>query len=861
MATIELGAVGEQEPLLERGQLLESLRGWLEVAGAGAGRLVFVAGEAGAGKTALVRYFCTDAPARVLWGACDPLSTPRPLGPLVDIAQEAGGELEREVARGASAYEIVESLTGLVRRSRPTVLVLEDLHWADEATLDVLRLLARKVERARTLVLGTFRDDELDRVHPLRVALGEIATRSAVERVTVPPLSRSAVAELAAPVGVDADELYFSTAGNAFFVTEVLAAGAGEIPRTVVDAVLARTARLSPDARAVIDAMAIAAPRAEPWLLEELVAEVVGVDECVAAGTLAYGRDGLEFRHELARLAVEESIEPQRRLELHRRALAALRSPPEGGIDLARLAHHAAAAGDAGAVLELAPPAGDRASAAGAHREAAALYGKALRYAELLEPGARADLLRRFSEECYLTDRIEDAVQALETAAACYRRLEDTLQEGDIMRRLSNILWCPGRAADARRTGLAAVALLETQPAGRELVLAYANLSFLNGMSLDLDEAGKWSARAVALASELRDAESRARALRAAGNDERALELARRQGLHDLVADCLLGLAARAARQRDYAEANRYIEVGIDHSTRHGNDLMLRYFLAEQARAELDQGRWDRAADSAAQVLLLQAVSTFPRIVSLVVLALVRARRGDPDAEPLLREALELAEPSGELLRIAPVATARAEVAWLTGRLDEIAPVTAAALALATEKQSDGIAGELVRWRRRAGLDDPQVDVPPPRGDELAGKWAAAAATWRRLGCPYDAALALAEVDDHESLKQAHEALLELGARAAAAVVARRLRERGARYVPSGPRASTRSNAAGLTARELDVLPLLVEGLRNAEIAERLFLSPRTIDHHVSAILRKLNVQRRGQAATAAERLGLREDR
>ena len=265
-------------------------------------------------------------------------------------------------------------------------------------------------------------------------------------------------------------------------------------------------------------------------------------------------------------------------------------------------------------------------------------------------------------------------------------------------------------------------------------------------------------------ASELRDAESRAEPSRAAGNDERALELARRQGLHDLVADCLLGLAARAAGRRDYAQANRYIEVGIDHCTRHGNDLMLRYFLAEQARAELDQGRWDRAADSAAQVLLLQAVSTLPRIVSLVVLALVRARRGDPDAEPLLRGGLELAEPSGELLRIAPVATARAEVAWLTGRLDEIAPVTAAALALATEKQSDGVAGELVRWRRRAGLDDPQVDVPPPRGDELAGKWAAAAAAWRRLGCPYDAALALAEVDDHESLKQAHEALLELGA-------------------------------------------------------------------------------------------------
>ena len=109
--------------------------------------------------------------------------------------------------RGAGAHEIVESLPSTDRPGSPVVLVLEDLHWADEATLDVFRLLARKIERARTLVVATYRD-ELDRAHPLRIALGEIATRATVERVPVPPLSESAVAELAAPAGVDAGELY-----------------------------------------------------------------------------------------------------------------------------------------------------------------------------------------------------------------------------------------------------------------------------------------------------------------------------------------------------------------------------------------------------------------------------------------------------------------------------------------------------------------------------------------------------------------------------------------------------------------------------------------------------------------------------
>ena len=357
------------------------------------------------------------------------------------------------------------------------MLVLEDLHWADEATLDVVRLLGRKVERVPALVLVSYRD-ELDRVHPLRILTGELSTSAAVRRLRVDPLSPEGVAQLAEPHGVDADDLYRKTGGNPFFVTEVLAGAEVEIPNTVRDAVLARAARLSPAARALLEAVAAVPPRGEPWLVHALAPESVeSVEECLASGMLSSDPEGVVFHHELARRAIEESLPSNRRITLHREALRALAAPPTGAPDLARLAHHAEEAGDAEAVLRFAPGAAARATSLGAHREAAAQYARALRFGERLEPEEQAELLTRRAASCYLTDQNAEAIEAQRAALEHYRELGDRRREGDALRALSEILWCPGRVAESERAAQEAVAVLEEMPPGRELGLAFTNLA------------------------------------------------------------------------------------------------------------------------------------------------------------------------------------------------------------------------------------------------------------------------------------------------------------------------------------------------------------------------------------------------
>ena len=864
-------AVVAQPDLLEREQVLEALRGALAAAATGHGRLVLVAGEAGIGKTAVVRAFCDGQvrPGHAVWGACDPLFTPRPLGPLLTIGEDMGGGLKDVLAGEAMPHEVVAALVRELRTHAPSVLVLEDVHWADEATLDVLRLLARRLEPIPAVVVATYRDAELHPKHPLRIMIGELATSRAVERVRLEPLSSRAVAQLAAPYGADPDELYRKTAGNPFFVVQALAAGGQEIPETVRDAVLARAARLSDEARRLLEAVATVPPRAELWLLTALVDDAVEcLDDCLTSGLLDVDPNGIAFRHELGRLAVENSIAPTRRLELHRRALAALADPPNGSPDLALLAHHAEAAGDGDAVLRFAPEAAVRAATLGAHREAVAQYRRSLRFGGGLPMRERAQLLERSARSCFVTDQYDTGIAALEEALDLRRKLGDRLEEGDVLRRLSEFLWCPGRTTEATARAREAVSLLESLPPGPELGWAYSNLATRCASAAATADALAWGRRALELAERLGDEGLAVSALATIGVCEgsslveASLERARQAGNTDHVAWAHLLLGREAVEGRRNAEARRHLDAGLAYSREHGLELIILYLLAHRARLELNEGRWAEAVETATSVARVPRTSTKPRILALVVLGLIRARRGDPQAHTLLDEALALAEPTAELPRLEPVAAARAEAAWLRGDRDAVERAIGPALELARERDAPEFVGQIACWGHRAGLAlGPLLPAAEPWSLELAGWPLEAAEWWDELGCPYDAAITLAQCDDEAPLRRAYDLLRELEAPAAAAIVARRLRERGVRGLPRGPRPGTRRNGAQLTARELEVLRLVADGLRNTEIAERLFLSPRTVEFHVAALLRKLESHTRGEAVAAAQRLGMLEDR
>ena len=846
-----------------------------EMAASLRGGVAIVSGEAGVGKTALLRQFRGELPRRitVLCGSCDPLFTPRPLGPLLEPAAELGGEAAELARVGAKPFDVAVALADALEAIAPALLILEDVHWADEATLDVIRVIARRAWESGLLLVVSYRSDQLHRDHPLRMVLGELSGADRASRLELGDLSREAVGELAASSALDANQLFERTGGNPFFVTETLAAQTAEVPGSVSDAVQARIARLSSPARGLLDAVAVVPQRAEVWLLEALTDGDLGaLDECLGSGMLRAEADGVLFRHELSRLAVEASLTPDRAVMLHRRALAALADPALGAADYVRLAHHAEAAGDGPAVLRYAPAAGDRAHESGSPREAQHHYWRALRFAEGIDPEARVELLERFCDLAYLSDMRSEAVGAIDEAIAFHHRRRDALGEGHALRMRARLLGCIGRAREAGETIREAVRVLEQGPPGAELARAYSYLAGMSMLDYDVAQTISLGAKAIAMAEEVDDLEGLVHALNNVGTAEliggypggaakleRSLELARQAHLGTEAGRAYINLSCGLIHNWRWREALVWIERGIEYTSEVGLEAWLKCLVGERAVVELALGRWDDAA-ATAQALLDGPRDQIiePRTHALLVLGLVRARRGDPGCWPLLDEAWERAQGDDDLQFLGPVCAARSEAAWLEGRAETIGPETETTYDLACRLNEPTTAGWLACWRARAGLPvEPPDNVPERFRLQLDGEPDAAAELMSAEGAVYDAAIALVPGSDEPSLRAAHEQLQELGAKPAAAILARRLRELGERNLPRGPRSATRDNPAGLTNRELEVLPLLAQGLRNAEIAQRLVVTPKTVDHHVSSILRKLGVPNRGQAGAVAAQLGV----
>ncbi len=441
--------------LLERELYVDGLAAGLDGVSRGTGCITLLCGEAGIGKTSLLHEFVgrQRTAARVLWGGCEALFTPHPLAPLYDIARQAGAAFQAAIA-ATSQREVIFNATVdyLAHGPAPTILIFEDVHWADEATLDLLKFLGRRLQRLGVMLLVTYRDDEVGPHHPLRSVIGDLPA-ACLRRLSLPPLTEAAVATLAGNAGRQPAGLHAVTGGNPFFVTEALAMAAdASVPATVRDAVIARIARLSATARAIANLVAVVPGRTERWLLEATVGIAApALEECLGAGMVVHSDNSVTFRHELARRAVEESLPVPLRQTLHARILAALLGQATTDMPVARVVHHADKAGDSAVVLRFAPAAAESAAALGAHRQAAAHYATALAHAGSLPSVARAAFLDRASYECYLTDQIVPAIAAREASLAVWRAAGRRLEEGDSLRWLSRFNWFAGNNEVARQ--------------------------------------------------------------------------------------------------------------------------------------------------------------------------------------------------------------------------------------------------------------------------------------------------------------------------------------------------------------------------------------------------------------------------
>ena len=853
------------ERLLERDDELAMLGAAFEEALAEGGSLVLVGGEAGSGKSLLIRGLrerIGDRGAFVVVG-CEPLSVPVPLAPVRELATNMGAPGLVELHSG-DHFELAAALLDAIRVRCPAVVVVEDAHWADPATLDVIRLLVRRIAAVGALVALTYRDDEVGANAALALLIGDLATRDLVRRVAMRPLSESAIRELAEPAGLDPGALAAVTNGNPFLVVETIAAG-GAMPVSVREATLARVGRLSAEARGLVEIAAVIGRRVSPRLLLQAAPKsVAAAEDAIARGVLVSDGESLGFRHELTRQAIEESISAPRLVELHRRVLAVLAEI--SGTDPARLADHAERAGLGGDARRYAELAAVEAERVGALREASLQLARVLRHDEGLDDASRFELLLRYVRATNFAGGLEEARLAGEEAVELARRELGPEARGRALTVLAWALWSLDRVLEAKQAAETAVTLLTAADDIGELARAWSADLRMEAVAFDADAVVASAPRALDLAKR-------------AGLEDVGVDIAISVGLarghrgettaQEQLADALARARQRrfpfqtirayvnaidvAADFRDHATVDTFAEEALERLDAYQTTIPRENVLISVARSLLDRGRYDTALEHAR---LGRGSSHGGVPLSLAIEGLVLARRGDHGAETLLRRAWEAIADLPEGWRHAHLRVALAEVAWLNGDLETALAHVHAGLAAEHADHLARPSGDLALWAHRCGVRvEPPTAAAPHVHRELNADWREARLEWRRLEAPYEHALAALPGSDRDA-RDAMAALQRLGAVAAVRAFARERKRRGERTI-RGPRRSTASNAAGLTRREQEVLQLLARGSTNPGIAHALHLSERTVAHHVSSILSKLDAPTRTAAVEAARRVGV----
>lgn len=859
---------GDAVRLLEREHELDVLREGLRHVRDGLGAGFALAGDAGTGKSSTVLTAVREVDGlRVLRGQCDPLGTPRPLGPFRDLALP---DLAAVVTAEDSTLPETAEAALRALGAEPTVLVVEDLHWVDAASADVLRFVVRRVETVPLAVLVTYRDTEIGPRHPARQLLGDFAVSDGLHTLHLRALSVEAVAEAVEGTGLDPLRVHALTGGNPFYVSQVALEPDRPLPPTVRDTVLARTVDVEPEDLEVLQLIACAPESVDDRVLAGVDVGLDALRRLDGTTLLVRTEAGIGFRHELARQAIEATIPPGGVPVLHRRLLDVLEQLEPR--DPATLTHHAVGARDSGRALTYATAAAAEAVAVASHTEAASFLEVALEHLPTsAAPERRAELLMKLTIQRYLTARLPDAITTARASIPLWQEAGRPEGVAEAHAALAVLEYQSGRRPVARRHAeqARAIALDAGVPATVALVHRDAGQIALIGSDLGLARhcAGvmvEWGRDAgldeFVIGGRMLDASVDA----FCGDDDartRVVELlgtAKDRGWDELAWRGYVTVVVSLMEQGELRRAHHAIEEALAHTTDRDLGTQRLWHLGLRATVHAWSGRWSAALEDADAVIASGALtgSQWPHLAR----AVVGMRTGGAGAAEDLSHAWGVALGIDEPMRYLPMLHAVAEQQWMTGgtdpRITEFAVPRLAELGASPDTRW-GI-GALLVWLRRLGLEgEVPGDLPEPHRSHLEGRFVDAASWWRRAGAPVHEALALGDSADPADRVDAVTLLDRLGAVATADRLRRGLRAEGIAGIPVRPTGTTRTNPGGLTNRQLEVARLLARGFTNTEIAVEAFISPKTAEHHVSAVLAKLGLPNRRAVQLQAAELGL----
>jgi len=861
--------------LVERAGFLTILQSHFNDVAKGEGHAVFVSGEAGIGKTSLVRAFCKELTdeCNIYQGTCDALFTPRPLAPLYDILLQMhedvpaiSGQIEDRAAFFTQFFHDLKNMRGI------TMLIIEDIHWADEATLDFIKFLARRITQLRCVFILTYRDNEIHSRHPLRNVLGQLQSGS-FTRIQLPPFSRDAVDRLAQEKGYNGEDVYSISGGNPFYVNEILAGYSAGIPDNIKDSILSVYNRLDEKTKHIWQVLSVMPTAFDLRSLEKLEPNFIeAIESCLETKILIVDKGLIFFKHELYRRTVESSLSPLLRVALHKKILGLLLESFEENRKIEQIIHHAKNANEYDLVVRYAPVAARQAASVGSHIEATKLYLSAIEYYQ----GNDEDLLIQFYEayayECYLTNQIREAIIYSGKALNIWKKKNHTEKIGNCMRFLSRLWWFDGNRKQAESFAAQAIQALDSLPTSRAKAMAYSNMSQLKMLSDQVEDCMFWGEKAISMAKELNDDEILCHALNNVGDVQIRIFSTRKQGIellqeslnialknsyHEHAARAYTNLGHNGMLIKDYGLAKKAFDEGIQYCEERNLDSWTMYMLASLARVHFETGSWNDALKIAEDLLKGDYLPPPAKIFALVVVGSIRTRRGEADAYPLLNEAKSKAMQTMELQRIVPALSALLEYEWIKGTRCIEEEVINNTIGMINQMGNLYENSEFAFWLKKARNQElPLQEVYEGYKLDNLKNVHRAVTNWQNAGCPYEEGLALFEGDEDDKRK-AISIIHKLGALAVYEKLKFEMRSSGIKSIPRGLRKSTQENPALLTDRELEVLQLLNEGMQNKEIAARLFISAKTVDHHISAILFKLDVNSRTKAVQEAIRLAI----